>query len=41
MAKLPSLICIPPWPDTDSIEMNGKTPIDINGLGIKLLMSVL
>lgn len=36
-----SLICLPPRPGTDSIEMNGKTPIDVSGLGIRLLMSVL
>jgi len=41
MAKLPSLICIPPWPGADAIEMSGKTPTDVNGLGINLLMSVL
>lgn len=41
MATLPPLICIPTWPGTDSIEMNRKTSIDINGLGFKLLMSVL
>lgn len=40
MARLPSLICICPWPGTDSIEMNGKTPMDVSGLGIKLSMTV-
>lgn len=41
MAKLPSLICIAPWPGTDSIETNGKTPIDVSGLAIKVLMPTL